>query len=84
MNTQQLINYATEKSMNYKTFTDEFTGRFCVGIEWKNNDVYYWYFELSDGDLFFYERYSRNNGTSSGRFSMTECNIRKSVESFNA
>jgi hypothetical protein len=42
MNTQQLINYATEKSMNYKTFTDEFTGRFCVGIEWKNNDVYYW------------------------------------------
>jgi hypothetical protein len=79
MKTNELINYATEKSMNYSTLTDDF-GRFCVGIEWKNNDVYYWFYELSDGNLHFYERYSRNTGRSTKRYCKTTWSIIWSVK----
>ena len=83
MKTNQLINYATAKGMNYSTATNEF-GDLQVGIEWKSNCVYYWFRELMDGDLMFIERYSQRTGSSKRSFSMTQVNIRESVESFNA
>jgi hypothetical protein len=83
MKTNQLINYAKATGMNYSTATNEF-GDLQVGIEWKSNCVYYWFRELMDGDLMFIERYSQRTGSSKRSFSMTQVNIRESVESFNA
>jgi hypothetical protein len=83
MKTNQLINYANAKGMNIATSTDDF-GDLRVGIEWKNNCVYYWFTELRNGDLMFIERYSQRTGSSKRSFSMTQVNIRESVESFNA
>jgi hypothetical protein len=78
MKINELFNYANKKSMNYKTLVDDF-GRLCVGIEWKNNDVYYWFAELSDGNLHFYERYSRRTGSSTKRYCKTTWSIILSV-----
>jgi hypothetical protein len=83
MTTNQLINYANAKGMNIATATNEF-GELRVGIEWKSNCVYYWFKESCDGDLMFIERYSQRTGSSKTTFTMTQVNIRESVESFNA
>ena len=80
MKTNQLINFAKATGMNIATNTNEF-GDLQVGIEWKNNCVYYWYRELINGDLMFIERYSQRTGSSKRSFSMTQVNIRKSIES---
>ena len=79
MNAQALINYATSEGMNFKVSENEY-GDKLVGVEWKNNSVYYWFRELMDGSLFFVERYSMRNGTSKVGFCMVACNIEKTVE----
>lgn len=81
MTAQSLINYATANGMNTETYANKYGDKF-VGIEWKNNHVWYWFTEFSDGHLFFNERYSMRNGTSKRGFNRTAINIEKTVESF--
>lgn len=81
MNTQSLINYATSKGMNFETSANEY-GDKLIGIEWKNNSVFYWFRELMNGDLLFVERYSMRNGTIKSGFNMTAIKIEKTIESF--
>lgn len=77
MKANDIINYATATGMNIEINANEF-GEQIIGIEWKNNSVYYWFTEFSNGEMFFTERYSMRNGTSQRR-SSTAFKIEKTI-----
>lgn len=81
MTAQSLINYAAANGMNIETSINEY-GDKLIGIEWKNNLVFYWFRELMNGDLLFVERYSMRNGTSQRGFNMNAIKVEKTIESF--
>ena len=78
MKSNDLITYAAATGMNIEINAGEF-GEQNIGIEWKNNHVWYWFTEFSDGHLWFTERYSPRNGTSKRGFNKTAINIEKTI-----
>ena len=80
MKANEIITYASAKGMNIEFNAGE-DGEKYIGIEWKNNYVWYWFLELMDGDLFFVERFSMRNGTSKRGYNRTAINIEKIIDS---
>jgi len=78
MKANDIINYATATGMNIEINANEF-GEQIIGIEWKNNSVWYWFAELLDGEMLFTERYSMRNGTIKSGFNMTAIKIEKTI-----
>jgi len=78
MKANDIITYATTKGMNIQVNAGE-DGEKYIGIEWKNNYVWYWFLELMDGDVFFVERFSMRNGTSKRGYNRTATNIERTI-----
>ena len=82
MKANEIINYAAATGMNIEVNTGEF-GEQIIGIEWKNNYVWYWFTELMDGDMWFIERFSMRNGTTKTGYNKTATSIERTItESF--